>query len=348
MEHQVYMPRLVTELMNALDELGVENPTDHFAIYNLPMMRRKLMLLSKQPLTDEIRKFAYGELTEEKFNAIHLLYPPANDSLKANLINKIVVNGWKNECDSAPIDISPVTDNRPFVAQLGLWRNLTKERMERVIPYAEFYGFPLSKMVIFIILAVVIVLILPVNLLPYFTKGEKLKIAPWLYFFLIGMAYMAVEVVLIQKYGLLIGPSAYSVAVVLLTLLAASGLGSLASKKFSTGAAFIGIILWLILDAFVFRHLIYALGDMTVVPRLIAAVVMIFPLGFFMGMPFPKGTLRVRELIDWGFAVNGAGSVLGATLVLLAAFSYGFTIALTIAAGIYLAAFLLILAKKAW
>ena len=67
-----------------------------------------------------------------------------------------------------------------------------------------------------------------------------------------------------------------------------------------------------------------------------------------MGMPFPKGSLRVGELIDWGFAVNGAASVLGSVLVLVVAFTWGFAWALSFAALMYLLAFLLIRSNTAW
>ena len=63
-----------------------------------------------------------------------------------------------------------------------------------------------------------------------------------------------------------------------------------------------------------------------------------------MGMPFPKGTQRVGELIDWGFAVNGAASV----LVLLVAFAYGFTAALLLGGLCYVLALWLFSAKRAW
>ena len=71
-------------------------------------------------------------------------------------------------------------------------------------------------------------------------------------------------------------------------------------------------------------------------------------LSFFMGMPFPKAALRVGELVDWGFAVNGAASVLGATMVVLVAFTYGFTVALLSGAALYLAAFGLLSVRRAW
>ncbi len=348
MEHQVYVPRLVSEVMDALEIVGVDDPTSHFAVYSLPQARRKIILLSKQPLTEELRQKALGELTAEKFELIHLLYPPANDSISDNLVNRIITEGWENVADSAPVDISPVNDNRPFVAQMGLWRNFDTEKMQRLGGYSDFYGLPLSNLVMMVILAVMVVLVIPINLLPYLTRGPHLKAAPWLYFFSIGVAFMAVEVVLIQKYALLIGPSLYSIVTILLTLLVASGIGSRFARSFGDSTIFLVIVGWLLLDAFIFKYIFQAAGDLTMLPRILISAALIFPLGFFMGMPFPKGTLRVGELIDWGFAVNGAASVLGSIVVLLIAFEWGFAVALSFSAAMYFIAYLLMKSRMAW
>jgi len=347
MEHQVYMPRLVTMVKEALEDEGVDHPTDHFAVYNLPRLRRNLLLLSKRPLTDALRYRAYGELTPEFQQHIYPLYP-APDSVQANLVNQIVLNGWRAMQDSAAINLSPCTDDRPFVARMGLMKNLTRESIESVNKYAEFYGFPLSTITIVIILAVVLVIVIPLNLLPYLRKGDKLKLVPWLYFFLIGMAFMSVEVVLIQKYTLFIGASVYSIAAVLLVLLVSSGVGSRFAGHVGVKVVFLSIAAWLLLDVFVLRHVTGALVGLPMIARVAVAAILIAPLGFFMGMPFPKGALRVGDLVDWGFAVNGAASVLGATLVVLVAFSYGFTTALLAGAALYLAAFGLLSARRAW
>lgn len=346
MEHQFYMPRLVGEVMDALKKQGVENVTGHFAVYDLPQLRRQVLLLSKRSLNDSLRYHALFDLTPEAYPYIHLLYP-APDSLSDNLINRIVQNGWRAEAASVAVDISPCTDDRPFIAHMGRWKNFYWNKPDKILPY-EFYGFPLSKIIIVIILIVIIVLVLPLNLLPYFMKKDKLKAVPWLYFFTIGAAFMIVEVILIQKYTLFVGPSVYSITTILLTLLVASGLGSRFSEKVGDGVAFGMICLWLLLEIFVFRHLTGALSALTVFPRILITALLIFPLGFFMGMPFPKGTLKVRELIDWGFAVNGVASVLGATAVILVALAFGLNAALMAAVVLYLLAFGFISLKSAW
>ncbi|MFZ5981905.1 MAG: hypothetical protein ACOYVF_14890 [Candidatus Zixiibacteriota bacterium] len=347
MEHQFYMPRLVSEAMLALKNQGVENITDHFAVYDLPMMRRNILLLSKRSLTDSLRYHAIFDLTEEAIPYIHLLYPPVEDSLKSNLINRIVENGWEHEADSVPIDISPCSDNRPFIAQMGMWKNFQWDKLDKVLPY-EFFGFPLSQLIIIIIMMVVLAIVVPLNLIPFFMKKPRLKAVPWLYFFTIGAAFMIVEVTLIQKYTLFVGLSVYSIAVILLTLLVGSGIGSRFSDRNGDTTAFGMIFIWLLLEIFAFGHLTSALSSLTVYPRMLVTALLIFPLGFFMGMPFPKGTLMVGELIDWGFAVNGAASVLGSTATVLVAVTYGFNIALLIGAVLYLLAYGFISLKKAW
>jgi len=347
MEHQVYMPRLVTMVKEALAEEGVATPTDHFAVYNLPRLRRNLLLLSKRPLTDDLRYRAYGELTPEFQQHIYPLYP-APDSVEANLVNQIVLNGWRAMQDSAAVNLAPCTDDRPFVARMGLMKNLTRERIEKLNKYAEFSGFPLSTLTIVIVLAVVLVIVIPLNLLPYFGKGDKLRPLPWLYFFLIGMAFMSVEVVLIQKYTLFVGASVYSIATVLLVLLVSSGIGSRFADLVGARVVFLSIAAWLVLDVLVLRQVTGALAFLPQEARVIVTALLIAPVGFFMGMPFPKGALKVGELVDWGFAVNGAASVLGATLAVLVAFTYGFTAALLAGAAIYLLAFGVLSARRAW
>lgn len=346
MEHQFYVPRLTSELMLALEELDVENPTSHFAVYNLPKMRRNILFISKQPLTEELMQNAFGEVPQGAQNYHYLLYPAA-DSVKDNLINQIVTKGWETAQVNAAIDISPCNDNRPFTAQLGLMKNFQFGEVETILPY-EFYGFPLSKIIITVILLIVVFLIVPLNLIPYLKKGPKLRAVPWLYFFAIGLAFMMVEVVLMQKYTLFIGPSVYSIITILLVLLLASGIGSRYSEKFSPKFVFTFISIWLLIDVVAFTELIYVLGGLTMAPRIIVTAILIFPLGFFMGMPFPKGSLLIGELVDWGFAVNGAASVLGSTIVVLIAFSFGYATALLLGAVIYLLAYLLISFKRAW
>jgi hypothetical protein len=77
--------------------------------------------------------------------------------------------------------------------------------------------------------------------------------------------------------------------------------------------------------------------------RILIAVLLIFPLGFFMGMPFPLGMVSLGEIapkgIPWAWGMNGFFTVFGGYLGLVASIWLGFRVVLFAALGIYLIAF---------
>ena len=346
MEHQFYMPRLVTSVRDALAAEGVADPYAHFAVYDLPTMRRKLILVSKDPLTDEIIGNAYGEITPEVAEHIKVLFPPES-GLEDNLIARILRNGWAAEQDSVAIDLSPAVDDRPFAAQLGLWKNFSFDRLERVSPY-EFRGFPLAKMLILAIAAIVTVIGLPLVLLPAVKRGPKLRPLPWLFFFLIGFGYMAVEVVLIQSLTLLVGLPLAAIVTVLTTLLAASGLGSLLAPRLKVRFVIPVLVGLLLLFGKFALPVIGLAGGLGLAGRMVVATLLTLPFGVLMGVPFPSAARRVGDLVDWGFAVNGVGSVLGSALIVLVAVTQGFNAAFLLGAVVYGLAGLCYSARGAW
>jgi hypothetical protein len=78
--------------------------------------------------------------------------------------------------------------------------------------------------------------------------------------------------------------------------------------------------------------------------RVAVALLMIFPLSFFMGMPFPLGVLVVekfpRGAIAWAWAVNGVSTVLGGFLAIVISLVAGFSAALIVGWCVYVLAFI--------
>ncbi len=87
------------------------------------------------------------------------------------------------------------------------------------------------------------------------------------------------------------------------------------------------------------RNITSLLASLPMPARVLVTVGLLSPLGFFMGLPFPKAVQRVGELVAWGFSVNGAASVFGTTATVMIALSYGFVAALIVSALVYLTAF---------
>ena len=72
------------------------------------------------------------------------------------------------------------------------------------------------------------------------------------------------------------------------------------------------------------------------------AVAMLVPIGVALGIPMPTGlrllSRTAPQMIAWAWGMNGALSVVGATLAIFIAMNWGFTVALLAALGTYLLA----------
>jgi hypothetical protein len=90
--------------------------------------------------------------------------------------------------------------------------------------------------------------------------------------------------------------------------------------------------------------------------RLLVSGVLLIPLGFVMGMPFPTGLRALAALpapefpaglgasdnaVEWAWAMNAAASVLGSVLAMVIAIQFGLNITLACGAAAYLLALVL-------
>jgi len=163
-----------------------------------------------------------------------------------------------------------------------------------------------------------------------------------IYFTSLGLGFIAVEMVLIQRLGLFLGYPAYALSVVLCTLLLASGLGSMLAGRWTrppVAAALIALTLLIVVVAATLQPLLHATFGLATPLRIAVAILIVAPLGVLMGAPFPSG-LRLAgrqadSLVPWGWALNGSASVLGSTLTVLVSMNVGFRASLVAAAVAY-------------
>lgn len=84
-----------------------------------------------------------------------------------------------------------------------------------------------------------------------------------------------------------------------------------------------------------FRHAV-ALPDAV---KILLSAVLIAPLAFCMGMPFPRGmaalSARAAAGVPWAYGVNACASVIGATLATVLAIHVGFSGVVVIAMLLY-------------
>jgi hypothetical protein len=82
------------------------------------------------------------------------------------------------------------------------------------------------------------------------------------------------------------------------------------------------------------------------ISKLLISGLLITPLGFLMGMPFPTGLRALDELndrrVEWAWALNGGATVLGSVSAMIIAIHFGLNVTLVCGAASYLLAMLLV------
>jgi hypothetical protein len=152
----------------------------------------------------------------------------------------------------------------------------------------------------------------------------------------------------------LIGSPLYTSSTVIFMLLFSAGIGSFTTRKLNITPAnrwsgpFLGILmtglLLMLIHPYVFDF--FLASPLSI--RILVASLLIFPLGFFLGMPFPLGILSLENhpqgAIAWAWGMNGLFTVIGGLMGVFLSVIWGFQVTLLSALFLYVAA-LLVFAK---
>jgi spermidine synthase len=262
---------------------------------------------------------------------------------------------------SYPYDISPVSDERPFFFNRVPLLPWLARRLGLGPPRGTREILTLGGQTLLVSLTVTATCTLLLLLVPLvaaaWRRGEgrgpaavgvgRRRAFLWaVYFAGVGLGYIMVEIVLIQRFTFFLGYPVYALVAVLFTMLLASGLGSALAGRW-TGPrplprALLGLCAALVACGVVLPRLLDATLGLSTPLRLSVAVGIVAPLGLLMGVPFATGLRRVggeaKGLVPWAWAVNGGASVFGSTLAVLVSMTYGFTASFLTGAGAYVVA----------
>lgn len=244
---------------------------------------------------------------------------------------------WRNY----PIDISPPTDDRPFFFQMLKLSDIPRLGFDTIATSTEIMRLkPIATLGL--LLGIVTFLVLTFILAPLFlsrrraTTGKKGNRLLLVYFACLGIGFMMVEVGLVQKFVLFLGHPTYSLAVVLSSLLASSGFGSFATRRFEPSraartASLIGLGLLFLLPIYTFVLLPYLESNfmgLSQPAKIVISIFGLFPLGLLMGCFFPLGikiavNRRYETAIPWYWALNGATSVFASVFAIAVGIQFG-------------------------
>ena len=206
-----------------------------------------------------------------------------------------------------------------------------------------------SLVVLFLVvgMAAVLVVVLPLRALPS-PAGEKGR--RWrygVYFAATGLGYLALEVALLQKFGLFLGHPSYALSVVLAFLLLFTGLGSLVSEALVARLGGVRFASYALAFVVLAEHLLLLphLGRFASLPflaRSLLVALLVAPLALLLGVFLPTALERLKReapsFVPWAWGLNGVFSVLSPILSVGIAMTFGISALLLSALPLYLLA----------
>lgn len=254
-----------------------------------------------------------------------------------------------------PYDASPTTDNRPFFFYHLRLGDLGSAFHRNAVGQLNNVGVML--LVIMLGFSIVTTLLLVIAPLLVFRRrelrgGGRLRIIAT--FACLGLGFILVELGFMQQFVLFLGHPVYALAVVLATLLIASGLGAGLSDRLTAffvarlGASRAPLAVPLALAALLTLYGLFlsplfgALIGLGLPLRIAIAAALVAAPGLLMGTFVPTAvrlaTPHGPALVAWGWGVNGATSVVGSVAAVMLSMNAGFSASLFVGVVIYLVA----------
>jgi hypothetical protein len=341
--------------VEALMQKGIANPEQNIIVTSVKsphFYNRELthVMMKLQPWTpQEIATI------DRARGALHFgdLYTPGRNMGDPEITRLIVDKNRQAVYASFPFDMEPNTDDRPFYFFLRELPGRAAGKDVQVLRQA--------LVTIFVLIGLFLVVPLVALLRRGVSKPSAIAM-PSVYFSLLGLGFMLIEMKLLQQSVLIVGNPTLSLAAVLSALLVSTGVGALFSqrivdsaKRHRNAAIVFGVLLAALVVALVISEPLAAiLTGFSLPVRTAGLIAVIMPLGVLMGCPLPLGMSTLGEekgIVAWSWGMNGLFGVAGSAVSIYVAIHYGLKAAFLGGVLCYLlasAAFLFGLAKRGW
>jgi hypothetical protein len=337
--------RLVSLAQAACESRGCSAP-DHLAVVQQDKIAT--FLFKKTPFAPEDVERLRSISAELGFT---VLYAPGQTDTSNDYAQLVLAADRRAFFEQYNNDVTPTTDNRPFFFHT----TKIKDQFQTAFGRSMLFGNGLSALMTLMAISATFVTLFVVG--PLLLSWRELRGRPWpvwlTYFGLLGAGFMLIEVALLQRFVLLLGHPVYSLTVTLFSVLLGTGLGSLISRRIpdarlrrSIALALVGVAGIAVLAIVALPAIITSTISASHAARIGMTVLLTTPAGVLMGMPLPAGIRMMTgdgsSLVPWAWGMNGALSVIGATLAVFIAMNWGFSATLMTGGAIYLVAAVLL------
>ena len=365
-EFPVYATKMLATVKMSLQRSGVDDPGKHVMVYRSSLSAR--ILVSRRPFTEgdiaRMKTFCGDRSFDTSWYAgINPDQVPVWNDLPAVSFTTQMVEQKEKAADALMesavkifqssgvitldsfFHLEPATLDRPFffsilpISQLG-----TLLSRVSVIPQPE-----IGQLINLAVLFQAVLLACLVILLPLIRRkaavADQSLLRTVIYFACLGLGFLFIEIALIERCTFFLNDSTTAFAVVLTGMLLFSGFGSYHAAKFDPLSAkgvkwaVLRIIICLVLYVFLLTPVLSLLIPLSKMIKIMVILIMLAPISFAMGLPFPLGLSSLQEktgyLLPWAWSINGAFSVIATPLANLVAVTWGIPLLMFLAVFLY-------------
>jgi hypothetical protein len=303
--------------------------------------------------TEAIKEFCKAHLFD-------ISYYPGVTEKETNIFNKFegdpfysaamsLLSGEREKFyDTYPYYVRPATDDRPFFShffKIEMLKKYLSSSNRALIPFLD-WGYILVWITACVVFLLGIIFILAP--MPFIIPSYRGLASIIIYFGSLGLAYMFLEISILQQFIRYLYDPVFSASVVIGSFLVYSGIGSLIAGNVSTirskhifwSVLVIGLVGIIFITADRWLHNV--LAGLPLWLRMLSCSLLIAPLAIPMGIPFPSGLSALATerggFIAWAWSINGFFSVIGSSATVLISISWGFKSIILIAVSLYIVA----------
>lgn len=355
-------PRMITTAALAWKNMGLKDFRRHVLVYFSPSeLTLPTLLIKMTPWTqsevDQLSAYLAPPELDEKDRLV-LMEDPLDPS-KSFLSDDFYSGRFPSQlAERMPVDFTPRTDDDPYFSRFR--KHITPIHEDPklfvdpgtafMLNSALLHGVPMDEVHLWItgaasVFFALIFILLPLKFSKVGREEGGAALPTLAYFSCLGAGFIILELVFIQKFMHLIGSPLYTYSTVIFTLLLGAGIGSAASERLGIGrerrwaVPFVAIILIGLALVAVYPPIAQAALALPLEGRAAISALMLFPLGFFLGMPFPLGILAIeqqpRGAIAWAWGMNGLFTVIGGLASVLISLEVGFNLTICSALVLY-------------
>lgn len=356
--------KVFSMFLSALEQAGVEQPQLHL------LQARNYMavttLVSAEPISEEMVRHFQNECRRLDMDVEYYPGIQSSDLTQKNRIQgppgknysyyhhaamELLGPGTEEFYDSWAYNVRPPGDQQPYFHNFFRWSSFGK--------FIDTFGtgflrrMELGYIVLVLTFVEICVVAFVLILLPLWVgRSQGVRNAPkgwrlpvFLHFGAIGLGFMFLEMVMIQKLAYFLGDPIYSASAVITSILVCAGIGSSLqdilpwTARRRIRAASVLVVLLALGNLSTFGLLLDFFIEYSIVIRFLVALVVLAPIAFCMGWMLPAGMQLIRgptpDLIPWAWGINGFTSVAAGPLAVMLSIAVGFPGVILCAAACY-------------